>query len=155
MSALNQLFARFSSGKVRRPLPPTDAIFLIDSSDEVTTDVYERQKDIIKSITRSFDIGLAKTRVAVIAYSDRGRNVIEFDTYGNILDLHKGIDTIPYLGGRRRLDVAVTQANALLSETRPKVNHSQKIEESICWRGDGSGGLNNTLIQYLVFPPPP
>lgn len=116
----------FFSGQVHRRLPSTDAIFLIDSSDEVTTDEYERQKDIIKSITRSFDIGLSNTRVAVIAYSDRGSNAIEFDTYGNILDLHRGIDGIPYLGGRRRLDVAVTQANAVLSETRPQVNHKSR-----------------------------
>ena len=94
---------------------------MIDSSDEVTSDSYERQKEIIKSITRSFDIGARKTRVAVAAYSDRGRVVINFDSYGNIIDLHRGIETIPYIGGKRRLDLAAEQAEVLVTVARPKV----------------------------------
>lgn len=98
-----------------------DLIFLLDSSNDVSTKVFKEQKDFIKSIVGKFLIASNKTRVAVVSYSSRASSVITFSTFDNLLDLVRGIDSIQYVGGIRRMDAALKEANKLRETARSDV----------------------------------
>lgn len=98
-----------------------DLIFLLDSSNDVTTEVFTQQKDFIKSIVGNFQIAANKSRVAVVRYSSTATSVITFSTFDNLLNLVRGIDNIPFVSGSRRMDAALKEANKLRETARSDV----------------------------------
>lgn len=111
----------FLPGDQSAIIPRADLIFLLDSSVDVTPTVFKQQKDFIKSIVGQFEIAPNKTRAAVIRYSSSASPVINFNTYGNLLDLLTGIENIQFLAGGRRLDAALKEANKMRENARPDV----------------------------------
>lgn len=99
-----------------------DLVFLLDSSNDVSTKVFKRQKEFIKSIVGKFQIAANKSRAAVVRYSSAASSVIKFNTFNNLLDLVRGIDNIQYLGGSRRMDAALKEANKMRETARSDVS---------------------------------
>lgn len=58
-----------------------------------------------------FFIVLNKIRVVVVRYSFRVLFVIIFSIFDNFFDLVRGIDSIWYIGGIRRMDVVFKEVN--------------------------------------------
>lgn len=98
-----------------------DLIFLLDSSNDVTTELFKQQKEFIKSIVGKFQIAANKSRVAVVRYSSTTSSVIKFNTFDDLLDLVQGIENIQFLGGSRRMDAALKEANKMRETARPGV----------------------------------
>lgn len=98
-----------------------DLIFLLDSSNDVTTELFKQQKEFIKSIVGKFQIAANKSRVAVVRYSSTASSVIKFNTFDDLLDLVQGIENIQLLGGSRRMDAALKEANKMRETARPGV----------------------------------
>lgn len=98
-----------------------DLIFLLDSSNDVTTELFKQQKEFIKSIVGKFQIAANKSRVAVVRYSSTASSVIKFNTFDDLLDLVRGIENIQFLGGSRRMDAALKEANKMRETARPGV----------------------------------
>lgn len=98
-----------------------DLIFLLDSSNDVTTELFKQQKEFIKSIVGKFQIAANKSRVAVVRYSSTASSVIKFNTFDDLLDLVQGIENIQFLGGSRRMDAALKEANKMRETARPGV----------------------------------
>ena len=95
-----------------------DLIFLLDSSNDVTTEVFKQQKEFIKSIVGKFQIAANKSRAAVVRYSSTASSVIKFNTFNSLLDLVRGIENIQFLGGSRRMDTALKEANKMRETAR-------------------------------------
>jgi len=95
-----------------------DLIFLLDSSNDVSTKLFKQQKEFMKSIVGKFQIAANKSRAAVVRYSSTASSVIKFNTFNNLLDLVRGIDNIQYLGGSRRMDTALKEANKMRESAR-------------------------------------
>ena len=98
-----------------------DLIFLLDSSNDVSTKLFKQQKEFIKSILGKFQIAANKSRAAVVRYSSTASSVIRFNTFDNLLDLVRGIENIRYLGGSRRMDAALKEANKMRETARSDV----------------------------------
>lgn len=98
-----------------------DLIFLLDSSNDVTTELFKQQKEFIKSIVGKFQIAANKSRVAVVRYSSTASSVIKFNTFDDLLDLVRGIENIQFLGGSRRMDAALKEAYKMRETARPGV----------------------------------
>lgn len=98
-----------------------DLIFLLDSSNDVTTELFQQQKEFIKSIVRKFQIASNKSRAAVVRYSSIASSIIRFNSFNNLLDLVRGIENIQFLGGSRRMDAALKEANKIRETARPEV----------------------------------
>ena len=95
-----------------------DLIFVLDSSNDVSTKLFKQQKEFMKSIVGKFQIAANKSRAAVVRYSSTASSVIKFNTFNNLLDLVRGIDNIQYLGGSRRMDTALKEANKMRESAR-------------------------------------
>ena len=101
---------------------PADVVFLIDSSSDVILDNFGREKDFVKSVAKFMNADQAKTRVAVITY---GYRAIEQASFASPQDeFQRGLNGAMYIGGRRRIDLAVNKAVEILQESQfsvPKV----------------------------------
>lgn len=98
-----------------------DLIFLLDSSNDVSAKLFKQQKEFIKSIVGKFQIAANKSRAAVVRYSSTASSVIKFNTFNNLLDLVLAIENIQYLGGSRRMDAALKEANKIKETARSDV----------------------------------
>lgn len=98
-----------------------DLIFLLDSSNDVSAKLFEQQKEFIKSIVGKFQIAANKSRAAVVRYSSTASSVIKFNTFNNLLDLVLAVENIQYLGGSRRMDAALKEANKIRETARSDV----------------------------------
>ena len=98
----------------------SDIIFIMDSSSDVTREDYVRQKRFVKDIARYLKISAGRgARAAVITYGRNSSLLIKFGGYGTLLSFDEAVDSAPFVGGRRRMDLALKDAELLLSEARP------------------------------------
>lgn len=101
---------------------PADVVFLIDSSSDVILDNFEREKNFVKSVVQFMKADQNVTRVAVVTYGYIAKEQASLiSPQGELL---RGLDGAEYVGGRRRIDLAVTKAAEVLEGSRflvPKV----------------------------------
>ncbi|XP_017269709.1 collagen alpha-1(XII) chain isoform X2 [Kryptolebias marmoratus] len=97
-----------TSGRVRRPLSDTikcsvsaiaDLVFLVDGSWSVGRENFKHIRSFISALAGAFDIGVDKTRVAVVQYSTDTRTEFPLTRYTRRGDLLQAINSLPYKGG--------------------------------------------------------
>ena len=105
------------------PTPITDIdadiIFIIDSSSDVTPENYVREKSLVKDMARYLNVSAGGSRAALITYGNKPTLVFKFDDYGSLPSLDNAVDRAQFVGGGRRLDLALEDAGLLLSEASP------------------------------------
>lgn len=79
---------------------------------------YVKQKDFVKRLAKIFNVGKG-SRAAAIIYSDDPILSIDFDLYNNQKDFLEGIENLPYIMQRTRIDKALTMASQVLLDSRP------------------------------------
>ena len=100
-----------------------DVVFLIDSSSDVSWENFLREKDFVKSITTFMNADQNDTRLAAITYGRFAQGhevglVNESDVFLS------NLNRAPYVGGQRRMDLAIEKAAEILEGSRflvPKV----------------------------------
>ena len=102
-----------------------DIIFLVDSSDRIGIENYDKQKSLVISIARSFGISHNTSRAAVIRYSDSASAYFQFEDSSSINKFERAIHRMSLQKGLPRLDKAFDVALAdLLPQARrgiPKI----------------------------------
>lgn len=119
------------------PTFPADVVFLIDSSSDVIQNNFGREKDFVKSVANFMNADQNQTRVAVITYGSRAMEQASLISPHD--ELISGLDGAVHVGGRRRMDLAVTKAAEVLQGSRfsvPKV-----VVLLTAFNGDGDTGL--------------
>lgn len=96
-----------------------DIVFLVDSSSTVGVQNYDIEKDVIKSLASTFNLGSGRTRAAVVAYGGSARRVLSLTDTQSSENFDREVSNMPFLGGRRRIDNALEEAALLLTEARP------------------------------------
>lgn len=94
-------------------------IFIMDSSFDVSQEDFIRQKRFVKDMARYLRVSAAGSRAAVVTYGKNSSLLFKFDSYGTLSSFDKSVDSAPFIGGRRRMDLALIDAGLLLSEARP------------------------------------
>lgn len=104
-----------------KPRPTTnviaDIIFLIDSSRSVTLEAYQQEKAFVKEMARHLNVYPGESRAALITYGSTAYRVY---TYGNTR-FEDSVDRARYVGGTRRIDLALQKAAQLLTFSRLSV----------------------------------
>lgn len=116
---LQALFICFAE---TQPEPPrnftADIIFLIDSSFEVSTDNFNKEKEFIKYLSAALNLAPKGSRVGIVTYASYSRlirlGILQTpESLGNILD---GLTRI---SGLRRMDRALEMAAVAFDNNRP------------------------------------
>jgi len=63
--------------------------------------------DFIGSIVQQLEVGVNKTRIGVVQYSDTAVEVMRLNTYYNKQDVIYNIKKIPFIGGRTYTSAAI------------------------------------------------
>ena len=71
-------------------------VFVMDESGSIQEINFELMKQLAIDITESFEIGLNRTRVAWISFSNTARVVFHLDQYSDKASLHRAISSIAY-----------------------------------------------------------
>ena len=96
-------------------------MFLVDSSDNVTSDSYERQKTFVTQLARSLNIAPGKSRAALITYSTNPLLAFSLEKHDTISEFASAVNSAFYLGGSRRVDKALGAAANILRGARTSV----------------------------------
>lgn len=92
-------------------------VFVLDGSGSIESQGkgnFNRSKDFVIDLIRSFNVGKDDTHVAVVLYSDKAQVVLPLGKYYKIDDIVKKIDKMHYPGG-------ITKTGYALDKVRKKV----------------------------------
>ena len=96
-------------------------LFLLDSSSVVPQSQYQRELDFLKQIVELFTISPHYVRAGIIPFGDRAELSIPLGHHSNNEAINRSIDSLPYMGGTKRMDRALTLANLTFSQARSLV----------------------------------
>ena len=94
-----------------------DVIFLIDSSEDVSSQTFRRVKSFIKSMAENFNVSPGKSRAALVTYGLSPS--VEYPFGDTRFD--DSVDGAKFVGGGRRVDLAMQEAARLLLSSRQSV----------------------------------
>lgn len=98
----------------KRVIHLMDVAFLVDTSEGVSNLNFQREKNFIKTLVRSFTISSNLSRVGIISYGDKSEITVNFSDQQTTDGLIKRVDSIPFLGGGPQIDQALEMAAAEL-----------------------------------------
>lgn len=104
-----------------------DLGFIVDSSESITEDDYNKEKNAIKAISDEFIISPESTRAGVVVYSGEPRLSIDFDQYRSNAEFNKAVNNLPHMQSHTRLDLALRYAASNLYNKRRVANPSIAI----------------------------
>lgn len=128
-----------------------DVAILVDTSDGISAINFEREKNFVKSLVRSFTISSNLSRVSIMSYGNDTDLTINFSDQQTRESLIRGVDALPFLGGRTQVDQALEMAAAQLfsplGTSRLAVPRTVVIVTSNCQQDPsaGSNRLNETV----------
>ena len=96
-------------------------LFIVDSSSDIPSYNYEKQKDLVKTLIKTLDSFPAKSRTAFITYGNRPRVVYGLDNNMNSEALQREIDSAQPMGRGRRIDRALEEAVRVMQNSRQAV----------------------------------
>lgn len=96
-------------------------MFVLDSSNGVSSQGYTSEKQFVKSIARALNLAPKKSRVAVITYSDYATTPIKFADYQTTGRFNDAVDKLIHLRRTRRMDRALFETVEVLKQARPLV----------------------------------
>lgn len=104
-----------------RPKPEkpddVDVIFLMDSSQDISSQAFRRVKSFIKSMAKNFNVTPGKSRAALVTYGLSAS--VEYPFGDTRFD--DSVDGAQFIGGVRRVDLAMQEAARLVLSARKSV----------------------------------
>lgn len=87
--------------------------FIVDSSGSLRRD-YNKEKEFVKELAKSFEISEAGSRAGVITFSYNAELSIAMNEHKKVEDFNKAVDSIPLMGYTTRIDKALALAKKSL-----------------------------------------
>lgn len=102
-----------------------DLAFIIDSSGSIGRTNYQKEKNFVKEVAKSFGVGPGQSQAAMVLYSNSASVQAQFGQYSTTADFAKAVDGLPYERGLTRidkaLDLAATDVFSKAREGVPKI----------------------------------
>lgn len=98
-----------------------DIVFLVDSSNSVTSLNFQLEKKFVKAMARSLNVSPDKSRASVIVYGSKHNVMLSLDEATDLDGLKRAVDTASYVNGPRRMDLALEAASAVMNQATRNV----------------------------------
>lgn len=93
-----------------------DIAFLVDASESMTKQDFQKEKEVIKKIAATFDVGQTKSHLGLISFSTDAHIRVKFGDHLDLRSFQDAVDKIPFAAGGTRFDKAFgVAANGLFS----------------------------------------
>lgn len=99
----------------------------MDSSESITDDDFNKEKNAIRAISDEFIISPQSTRAGVVVYSGKPHLSIHFDQYTTNAGFNQAVNDLPHMQSHTRLDMALRYAASDLYNKRRVANPSIAI----------------------------
>lgn len=142
-----------------------DVAILVDTSDGISALDFEREKNFVKYLVRSFTISSNLSRVSIMSYGNDTDLTVNFSDQQTREGLVQRVDALPFLGGQTQVDQALEMAAAQLfspsGTARETMPRTVVIVTSNCGQDPaaGSSRLNESVallrgigVKILVTP---
>jgi len=98
-----------------------DLLFLVDSSRSITQEEFQKEKQFVINLAKSFKVSPDYTRAGAIVYSNTAQLSIPLGKHSTIAHFTSAVNSLPYMGGRKLIDNAVQLASDTFADARPQV----------------------------------
>ena len=101
-----------------------DILFVLDSSQNVGRTNFRYSKEFTKTLARVLNLSPTMSRGAVIIFNNKPYEVINFDDHKSMGPFSQAVDSVNYLGGSSRPDLALQKATSVFRYSRsnfPKI----------------------------------
>lgn len=126
-------------------------VFAIDASGSVKEEGYKQIKEFTKGIIDNFDIGVSKTHVGVVTFSEYAELQIKLTDTFDKNDLYKRIDGLKYAGYRTALDDALRVVNKEMFANLDG-GARQNVPQILIFLTDGKCTVCTEDLQTVVSP---
>lgn len=110
----------FNSTDFSTPLSKdTAVVFLLDSSDDVDTNDFKRQREFVISLAKAFKVSENGVRASVIAYGKDSRPSVQFKDSADFDEFLKATVRTSRFNGPRRMDKALEMADRMFGYHQP------------------------------------
>lgn len=100
-----------------------NVIFLLDASIGVRLNNFEKQKDFVKVMARSFQLPIRQSKMAAFSYGAFTAASGKLNTYQSLNEFDRDVDALQLISGQRRMDEALNAAsNIIRQDTSPVRN---------------------------------
>ena len=107
------------------PIPPleitADMLFLLDSSSAVSKADYGKELSFLQKIVGQFEISPRYVRAGIIPYGRTAELAVPLGSRTTNEAINRSINSLPYIGGNKRIDRALKLAFQTFSQARPLV----------------------------------
>lgn len=99
-----------------------DVGFLVDASESITKEDFQKEKDAVNTMVRGFLATSRESRAGVVVYSDRPQLKIDFGEYTSSADLYNKVNALPHMRSHTRTDLALRfAATSLFASPRRNI----------------------------------
>lgn len=91
-----------------------DIVFLVDTSSQMGTSNFQSQKQFVKLVAKSLNVGPERSRAAIITYGNTSTQLDDSDLFSSLPEFYRAVDGSRFIGGPRRMNYAVDGAEKLL-----------------------------------------
>ena len=99
-----------------------DVAFLMDSSESITDEDFEREKNAVKEIARKFLKASQKSRAGVIMYSGRPELSIDFRSQSSLDIFESEVEALTHKRSKTRIDLALRYAAKIIMPRRSVIS---------------------------------
>ena len=96
-------------------------LFLLDSSSAISTANYGKELSFLQKIVGLFKISPRYVQAGIIPYGNTAELSIPLGSRTTNEAINRSIETLPYIGGTKRIDRVLKLANQTFSQARPLV----------------------------------
>ena len=87
-----------------------DIAFLVDASESMTMKDFETQKEVIKKIAATFDVGPTKSHLGLMTFSSHAQVRVKFRDNLDMRSFQETVNKLPFAAGGTRFDKAFEEA---------------------------------------------
>jgi hypothetical protein len=120
-------------------------LFAFDSSNNVRPNEFRKQLEFAKRISKNFNIGPNKSRIAAILYSDQVQRLIDFPEYGTHEEIVNALNRVEKSAGGSRIDEAIRYIRT--KSFRRSVARSHATQVAIIITASPTSALHRTKKQ--------
>ena len=129
-----------------------DIAFLVDASESMTEKDFVNEKEIIKKIAATFDVGKAKSHLGLISFSTDAHIRVKFGDHLDLRSFQDAVDKIPFAAGGTRFDKAFGEAAIGLFSANGGVRPDLPKVMIILTDGKQSADYDAVPIERSVLP---
>ena len=106
-----------------------DIAFILDSSGSIMQDEFLEARRFVKAIAKTLSISRRNTHAGLMIYSNEARIMGKFNEIQTHEELASGLDDLPHLRGKTRIDLALKLASAELFTRNSGMRSSTSVSK--------------------------